>query len=244
MYRCVAHPVQYQGQRSTHGEPDSTTTHALQNERFISARMHRKHRHKPAPNDTAVSAWGIKPADGETETQTKPLDKHFAFPERLFCPLQEEEAAAAAPFHQNALPKRVYRTTWWAPTCLSWGRRAHMSRRLFWSVIVVIIIIVGTVMCLPAPCYYHWVEDCAVLCATSGLLRRANERSLWRRRGRRARWICRAPVQQSRDNLQSRRDALYLRYIHTHHYLVRFPGNSNHLCVFAAFQTENHISHI
>lgn len=39
-----------------------------------------------------------------------------------------------------------------------------------------IIIIVGTVMCLPAPCYYQWEEDCAVLCATSGLLRRANER--------------------------------------------------------------------
>ncbi|KAL7388535.1 hypothetical protein ABVT39_015905 [Epinephelus coioides] len=29
------------------------TTHALQNDRFISARMHRKQRHKPALNDTA-----------------------------------------------------------------------------------------------------------------------------------------------------------------------------------------------
>lgn len=76
-----------------------------------------------------------------------------------------------------------------------------MSRRFFWSVIVAISIMVGTVMCLPAPCYYHREEDCAVLCATSGLLRRANERSLWWRRGRRALWICRAPVQQSKDKV-------------------------------------------
>lgn len=37
------------------------TTHALQNDRFISAPMHRKQRHKPALHDTAVSVSGIKP---------------------------------------------------------------------------------------------------------------------------------------------------------------------------------------
>lgn len=47
------------------------TTHALQNDRFISARMHRKHRQKPGPNDTAVSVWGVKQAHGETEAQAK-----------------------------------------------------------------------------------------------------------------------------------------------------------------------------
>lgn len=73
------------------------TTHALQNDRFISARTHRKQPHKPAPDDTAVSVWDIKPADIQTQTQTKPLDKHFAFPERLFCPLQEAAAATFSP---------------------------------------------------------------------------------------------------------------------------------------------------
>lgn len=73
------------------------TTHALQNDRFISARMHRKQRHKPARNDTAVSAWGVKPADTEIEAQTEPTDQHFAFPERLFCPLQEAAAASFSP---------------------------------------------------------------------------------------------------------------------------------------------------
>lgn len=37
-------------------------------------------------------------------------------------------------------------------------------------------VMVGTAKCLPAPCY-SGVEDCALLCATSGLLARANERS-------------------------------------------------------------------
>lgn len=74
------------------------TTHALQNDRFISARTHRRQPHNPGPDDTAVSVRGVKPADTETDTQTKPLDKHFAFPERLFCPLHE---AAAATFVSN-----------------------------------------------------------------------------------------------------------------------------------------------
>lgn len=43
------------------------TTHALQNDRSISARMHRKQRHKPAPDDTAVSAAGIKASVTETQ---------------------------------------------------------------------------------------------------------------------------------------------------------------------------------
>lgn len=67
------------------------TTHALQNDRFISAWMHRKQRHRPAPNDSAVSVWGIKPADVETETKTQPLNKHFAFPERLFAPCKKKK---------------------------------------------------------------------------------------------------------------------------------------------------------
>lgn len=35
----------------------------------------------------------LNPAHIEIDTQTKPSDKHFAFPERLFAPLQQEAAA-------------------------------------------------------------------------------------------------------------------------------------------------------
>lgn len=51
---------------------------------------------------------------------------------------------------------------------------------LFWSLLMVYIFFffpeMNTVMCLPAPCYYLRVEDGALLCATSGRLRGANER--------------------------------------------------------------------
>lgn len=200
--------------------------------------MHRKQRHKHVLDDTAVSVRGVKPADRETETQTKPLDKHFASSERL-PPLQEgEEVAATFDFFflsKTAESKHACQLKRSGLTCLCWGRGAHMSRRLVWSVTVDIVVVVGTVMCLPAPCYYHRVEDCAVLCATSGLLRRANERSSWRRRGRGALWKCRAPVQQSRDSFQSHpRYCASVRYTPTPA-LKTFAQGGSHLS--AAFRS-------
>lgn len=113
----------------------------------------------------------------EVRAQTKPLCEHFAFPKRVCSRLQEE-----ALFRERKYPKKNITSLLSKKTLCSYllvlCRGVHMSWCLFWSVIVGFVIMVGTVMCLPAPCYYDWVEDCAVLCATSGLLRRANERSV------------------------------------------------------------------
>lgn len=70
------------------------TTHALQNDRFISARMHGERRHKPALDDTAVSAPDVRAAHVRAETQTKTLWQAFRLPGARFCLLLQQETAA------------------------------------------------------------------------------------------------------------------------------------------------------
>lgn len=94
----------------------------------------------------------------------KPSDRHFAFPERVSassCNKRQQPHICKPPrppnrvvplcfWEKNAprLPARLY-------------RRAHMSRRFFCSVLVDTSVPAVTVMCTPAPCYYHGGGLCA-----------------------------------------------------------------------------------
>lgn len=100
------------------------TTHALQNDRFISAPMHRKQRHKRALDDAAVSVSGIKPGHIRIHTQTKPRSQAFCLSRAPFAPLQQE--AAATFFIESQRQSAFVENKSPAPTCLSWSKSSHV----------------------------------------------------------------------------------------------------------------------
>lgn len=104
---CDAHPVQYQGQRSTHGEPDSHVNTCVSKWHiYFLLRMHRKQRHETYPGwhcCFSVSHWkgektGAHTGSSSSSKQTKPHDKRLRLSRAasFFAPLQQEAAAAAA----------------------------------------------------------------------------------------------------------------------------------------------------
>lgn len=164
--RCDAHPIQYQGQRSTHGEPDShdNTCTSKWQIYFLHGRI--------VSGDTNLPWMTLLFQRQTLELRTyaqkhklKTSDRHFAFPERVStssCNKRQQPHICKPPpapripsspcvyREKNAprLPARLY-------------RRAHMSRRFFCSVLVDTSVPVVTVMCTPAPCYYHGGGLCA-----------------------------------------------------------------------------------
>lgn len=149
--------------------------------------MHEERRRKPALDDTAVSVSGARAAQSR---KLEPSDRHSAFPERLSASscnkrqqphLKEEKKNGIASFSaiwEKAAPTYL-RVSVEEITCPA------ASVALFWRF--------SALRRLPlCVCQRHVIiteEDCALLCATSGLLEGANERSWCWRRGRSALWV-------------------------------------------------------
>lgn len=136
--RVGAMPTQFNTKDSGRRTESLTamTTHALQNGRFIPARMHRKRRHKPALDDTAVSVSVIKPAHIETETQTKASNKHSAF----FCPPCNKKQQPH--FRRIATSRRVCRggKKCYDPTCLSCSKSSHVPSLFFFGLFLMLLV--------------------------------------------------------------------------------------------------------
>lgn len=152
--------------------------------------MHQERRRKPALDDTAVSVSGARAAHSR---KLEPSDRHSAFPERLSassCNKRQQphlkEGGKKKKRNRVVLrdsgkkvPPPYLRVSVEEITCPA------ASVALFWRL--------SALQRLPlCVCQRHVIiteEDCALLCATSGLLEGANERSWCWRRGRSALWV-------------------------------------------------------
>lgn len=136
------------------------TTHALENDRLFSARMHQERRRKPALDDTAVSVSGARAAQSR---KLEPSDRHSAFPERLSASSCNERQQPHLKEEKKKRNRVVLRDSGKSrprlPARLCGGD--HMSRSFCGSFLAVLGAPAVAVMCVPAPCYYHRGGLCA-----------------------------------------------------------------------------------
>lgn len=102
------------------------TTHALQNDRFISARCIVSS-YVNMPRMILLCLWSIKPTDRGLDTQ----NPRRCIYREAFCPPARSINSHISPPYQITPSKWLYRIKRPALTCFSRGGRAHMSRSLF-----------------------------------------------------------------------------------------------------------------
>lgn len=121
----------------------------------------------------------------------KPFDRHFAFPERVSasCNKRQQPHICKPPPHPESRRLRVFIGRKTPPAYLRVSTEELTCPAASFAPFLWILVFRWSPLCVRQRHVIITEEDCALLCATSGLLGRANERSWCWWRGRSALWV-------------------------------------------------------